>query len=293
MLKQQLHLLQSVVRNLRHSTTFNVRPFAVAYQQFDAHPCQRRNHHHHHQIAATSCPSTLQKIARKCLKHLHQHAASHKPIQFSRNQSSDCVTKCWSCAVPQTGNSNAIFCPECGTIQPLPEHSDDHYFRLFGLAAGSFAVDAAVLTRQFRQLQSCCHPDKFSGRSEREQQLSADWSSLVNRAYKTLLAPIKRGEYILRQHGIEVPEGNTSVASTFLMEMMERNEEVDDASGADELLTLLARARDDLRTVVGKLDAALHGGHLETALADVIELRYLVSLESSIKAKCARLGVVA
>lgn len=63
-------------------------------------------------------------------------------------------------------------------------------------------------------------------RSNKEQQLSSDWSSLINMAYKTLLPPIKRGEYLLKLHGIEVPEGNTSVGSSFLVEMMERNEEV-------------------------------------------------------------------
>lgn len=45
-------------------------------------------------------------------------------------------------------------------------------------------------------------------------------------AYKTLLPPIKRGEYLLKLNGIEVPEGNTSLGNTFLVEMMERNEEV-------------------------------------------------------------------
>lgn len=305
MLKQNLHLLQSVVRQLRHSATLNVKSAASTYQQFDVHPAgqQRRQHHHQQQQHLTaSCPNALQRIARKCLKHLlHQpsSAAATKTLQFTRSQSASSststssVTKCWSCSVPLPGNSAAILCPECGTIQPLPEHGADQYFQLFGLAAGSFALDTAALSRQFRRLQSGCHPDKFSGRSEREQQLSADWSSLVNRAYRTLLAPIKRGEYILRQHGIEVPEGNTAVASAFLAEMMERNEEVDDATGGAELLALLRRVRADLGRVVGRLDAALQGGQLETALADVIELRYLVSLESSIKAKCGRLGVVA
>lgn len=130
-------------------------------------------------------------------------------------------------------------------------------------------------------------------RSTKEQQLSADWSSLANNAYKTLLAPIKRGEYILRQHGLEVPEGNTAVGSAFLMEMMERNEEVDDAHTPAELLALLDRVQADLQRVVAKLDGSLQSGQLGTALADVITLRYLVSLENSIKTKNARLGVVA
>lgn len=62
--------------------------------------------------------------------------------------------------------------------------------------------------------------------SEKEQHLSAEWSSLVNKAYKILLSPIQRAEYILKSQNVEVPEANTASNSEFLMKMMERNEEV-------------------------------------------------------------------
>lgn len=64
------------------------------------------------------------------------------------------------------------------------------------------------------------------GSSEKEQHLSAEWSSLVNRAYKILLSPIQRAEYLLKSHNIEVSESNTTSDKQFLLEMMERNEEV-------------------------------------------------------------------
>lgn len=55
--------------------------------------------------------------------------------------------------------------------------------------------------------------------------MSAEWSSLVNKAYKILLSPIQRAEYLLKQHNVQIPEGNTATNTEFLMEMMERNEE--------------------------------------------------------------------
>lgn len=63
-------------------------------------------------------------------------------------------------------------------------------------------------------------------RSEDEQNLSADWSSLVNNAYKTIQSPIQRGEYLLTLHGVTIPEDNSELNKEFLMEMMDRNEEV-------------------------------------------------------------------
>lgn len=68
--------------------------------------------------------------------------------------------------------------------------------------------------------------EKFRFSSEKEQQLSAEWSSLVNKAYKILLSPIQRAEYLLKSQNVQVPEGNTSSNAEFLMEMLERNEEV-------------------------------------------------------------------
>lgn len=57
-----------------------------------------------------------------------------------------------------------------------------------------------------------------------EKLLSAEWSSLVNKAYKILISPIQRAEYLLKSQNIEIPEGNTASNTEFLMDMMERNE---------------------------------------------------------------------
>lgn len=49
---------------------------------------------------------------------------------------------------------------------------------------------------------------------------------MMNKAYKTLQSPLERGEYLLSLHGMFLPEDNTISDSEFLMEMMEKNEEV-------------------------------------------------------------------
>lgn len=50
----------------------------------------------------------------------------------------------------------------------------------------------------------------------------------MNKAYKILMSPIHRAEYLLKSHQIEIPEENTISNPEFLMEMMERNEQVRD-----------------------------------------------------------------
>jgi Fe-S protein assembly co-chaperone HscB len=87
-------------------------------------------------------------------------------------------------------------------------------------------INMKELTRRFRNIQSQIHPDKFSIKSKEEQDLSAEWSALINKAYKVLQTPVKRGEYLLELKGITLPEGNTIQDPEFLMEMMEKNEQV-------------------------------------------------------------------
>lgn len=200
-----------------------------------------------------------------------------------------------------------------------------------------FNIDTKTLTKQFRQIQNVLHPDKFSRRwarwlhykcncitnhkrfshfnsSEKEQHLSAEWSSLVNKAYKILLSPIQRAEYLLKAQNIEVSETNTTSNKQFLMDMMERNEEVmkswtissisvkwtnslifflqvDEAESKEALIQLLAAVQKDQQSCIDKLETALSTSNLDDAKEQLIALRYLLSLENSIKEKGNRIGI--
>ena len=68
-----------------------------------------------------------------------------------------------------------------GKILKLSRNLD--YFSTFGIER-SFAVDPARLTKTYKALQRQLHPDLFSLKSKEEQDLSAQWSSLVNDGYK-------------------------------------------------------------------------------------------------------------
>lgn len=99
------------------------------------------------------------------------------------------------------------------------------YFNLFRIKK-EHQINLSELTTIFRSLQSQIHPDKFSGKSDDEQELSSEWSSLINKAYKTLHTPLERGEYLLKLEGVLISEDNSISDPEFLLEMMEKNEEV-------------------------------------------------------------------
>ena len=59
------------------------------------------------------------------------------------------------------------------------------YFSTFGIER-SFALDPALLAKTYKALQRQLHPDLFSLKSKEEQEVSAEWSSLVNDGYKVV-----------------------------------------------------------------------------------------------------------
>ncbi|XP_035870634.1 iron-sulfur cluster co-chaperone protein HscB isoform X4 [Phyllostomus discolor] len=136
--------------------------------------------------------------------------------------------QCWNCG----GSGNLIegdgfFCPQCRALQP-PDPTRDHFSLMD--CNRSFRVDTAKLQHRYQQLQRLVHPDFFSQRSQTEKDFSEKHSTLVNDAYKTLLAPLSRGLYLLKLHGVEIPEGtDNKMDRQFLMEIMDINEKLAEA----------------------------------------------------------------
>ncbi|XP_075755038.1 iron-sulfur cluster co-chaperone protein HscB isoform X2 [Pelodiscus sinensis] len=131
--------------------------------------------------------------------------------------------RCWSCGAPLPARGGLPrFCPACQALQP-PEGPPD-LFRLLGCDR-SFDISVPQLQQRFRSLQRSLHPDYFSHRSQKERDFSEQHSSLVNRAYQTLLSPLSRGLYLLKLNGVVLAEGTDSgIDVEFLKEIMEINE---------------------------------------------------------------------
>ena len=103
---------------------------------------------------------------------------------------------CWSCGQPV---ASGHFCAACGKIQPLSSETD--YFAFFGLPQ-KLGLDSADLERRFHALSWKLHPDNFVRASEAERELSLERSSQLNDAYRTLLDPTARVEYLLAHEGM-------------------------------------------------------------------------------------------
>lgn len=68
--------------------------------------------------------------------------------------------------------------------------------------------------------------------------LSESFSSLLNKAYRTLINPLPRGLYMLNVHGFSIEEDSVTMDTQFLGEIMEWNEQVEEANTKESLEVL-------------------------------------------------------
>ncbi|EED16101.1 DnaJ domain protein [Talaromyces stipitatus ATCC 10500] len=156
----------------------------------------------------------------------------------------------------------------------------------------SFSFDTSALRREFLQLQNAFHPDKFP--QGPEKQRSEALSSRINDAYRTLIDPLSRAQYLLSHfHGIDVLAEDSAqthpLDSETLMEVMDVQEAVEELSSAPvaEAEATVARLREENATrieeTVDKLHKAFDSGDIETAQRETVRLRFWYSLRDGLR----------
>jgi molecular chaperone HscB len=140
---------------------------------------------------------------------------------------------CWNCHERTMGTH---FCPGCGKVLQVPEHSD--YFLMLGLPRRLW-LDMSMLEQKFLELSWKLHPDNFVNATPEEREISLKRSSELNDAYRTLRDPVSRVEYLLAIEGTR-KEGQTKQQAPpeLLEEVFELNESLDElreakAAGSD------------------------------------------------------------
>lgn len=104
-----------------------------------------------------------------------------------------------------------------------------NYFEHFGLQPAYF-LDAAMLRKKYYEQSRELHPDLMGGSGISQGEVQ-DLSAFNNKAYHTLLDNGLRLKYLLDLFaGSE--DANHHPGAEFLMEMMDLNEEVEDAVAA-------------------------------------------------------------
>lgn len=130
---------------------------------------------------------------------------------------------CLSCGKTTAGQ---IVCPGCSIVQSRGTEPD--FFALFGLPK-KLALDLEALAERYYALSRRLHPDFFHDRPAAEQAASLDATALVNRAYRTLRDPVRRGLYWLTLHGESLGRDNERVPTelaTLVFDVQEKLEQL-------------------------------------------------------------------
>ncbi|KAH8120329.1 Co-chaperone Hsc20 [Phellopilus nigrolimitatus] len=187
---------------------------------------------------------------------------------------------CPSCSTPLP--TALPTCPNCFHIEPVPKSLS--YFDIFDLssAPNRFKIDAKDLRFRFLRAQRICHPDAWSGQ-RREHGMAAAQSSLLNSAYKTLLSPLLRAQYILTQEGFPPSETDKLTDQELIMEVMEAREELDDVESPEDVESIRSDNQGKIEETYNEIETLISEREWERARDAVVKLKYLEGIDSAAK----------
>jgi molecular chaperone HscB len=193
---------------------------------------------------------------------------------------------CWSC---QKNAGDGVLCVSCKAVQPPDPKAD--YFRVLGVPR-TFAVDMEDLERRYKETTKILHPDRFARADSQARRASLERSVQLNEAWRTLKDPIRRAEYLLSLHGVDMGErmggspqepsrgqATLPVPQVLLMEVMELREALAAAQASKDLPeveALIGKVRARLETVMDEVGKGFRASPLDlgTVTARLVTVRY-------------------
>jgi len=124
-----------------------------------------------------------------------------------------------------------------------------NYFELFGIPV-QLKVNTTLLSRQFFELSRKYHPDFFATETEDVQAEVLEKSALLNKAWKTFQHTDATIKYVLLEKGLLEEEEKYELPPEFLMEVLEINEQLMDATDSS--------AKENLQSVINNLQSDIY-----------------------------------
>jgi molecular chaperone HscB len=120
-----------------------------------------------------------------------------------------------------------------------------NYFELFEIPV-QFKVDRGLIRKKYFELSKLSHPDYFATSGNEAQQNALDSSALLNQAFKTLNNSDATLQYILKEKGLLEEGEKYNLPPTFLAQMMEINEALEEGEDSDNTKTKLLAQVEEL-----------------------------------------------
>ncbi|MEY4453736.1 MAG: Co-chaperone protein HscB [Pseudomonadota bacterium] len=159
-----------------------------------------------------------------------------------------------------------------------------NFFTLLKLPE-AFVIDLEKLDQNYQGIQKEIHPDRFASFDDETKLESIKKTAQVNDAYQTLKSPIRRAEYLLQLHGVNIhDEKYTAVPQDFLMQQMEWREELEThKQNKLALEKLAADIQKNKNEMMSQLPSFFdHKDHLNDAIQITRELNFIEKIEQHI-----------
>jgi molecular chaperone HscB len=161
---------------------------------------------------------------------------------------------------------------------------NQNFFDLLQLPK-AFVIDLKKLDQNYQSIQKEIHPDRFASLGDDTKLESIKKTAQVNDAYQTLKSPIRRAEYLLQLHGVNIhDEKYTAVPQDFLMQQMEWREELE-THKQDKLALekLAADIQKNKNQMINQLPAFFDNkDDLNDAIKTTRELNFIEKIEQHI-----------
>lgn len=197
---------------------------------------------------------------------------------LSTNRKGHLVFQCWKC---HKNIEEFVFkCQFCSALQA--PRSEICYFNLFNEDI-KYDINTTQLRQKFLRLQAEYHPDKFSTKEDKEKLISEEISSIINKAYSTLLNPYERGLYMLQINNVSLDESEIQLDAAFLGKIMDLNEEVEDIKSKNELNNFETRNSLEIDQLMSEVSSALSGQDYKSAKLSLQRMKYFISIRNRLK----------
>ncbi|XP_064108254.1 iron-sulfur cluster co-chaperone protein HscB-like isoform X3 [Macrobrachium nipponense] len=125
-----------------------------------------------------------------------------------------------------------------------------------------------------------------------EKQYALEHSSIINKAYHCLLNPVERALYLLDLAGQPLHEGQIDLDPEFLMEIMEVNEELAEATNKESVADIGLKNQKILDGLLMEADDAFSRNDIQTARSVVAKVKYYHNIYLKVKDYERQHGIV-
>jgi molecular chaperone HscB len=165
-------------------------------------------------------------------------------------------------------------------------NSSQNFFTLFEMPLSS-EVDTVLLEQKYKQLQAQLHPDRHVDKQGGSKLAAIQQASLLNDAYATLKAPLRRAEHLLYLKGIDTSSyAQADLDKDFLLSQLKLREKLEDLQirkNPEALEAMHRQMEHELASKWSKFSARFDGGDFQAAYQTFRELQFLHKLIEEIR----------